>query len=394
MNALRVRWYRFARSHPAQESSRGFTLIELLVVIAIIAVLIALLLPAVQAAREAARRAQCTNNLKQLGLAVQNYISQNNAFPPLCASYNYVGVALPNSNVGGWPLAWPVALLPFIEQTPLYNSANYSAGMADPPNQNTLTSTKIASLVCPSESLKIGPWISTNMASYRNNVGGPGSILSWSGPIVPMYPASNGSSGPAINANSNMTTFGIEGVTDGTSNTAAISERLIGTGDYGNSSGVASIGPGNKNLALRGLFSTGVAITLDGGGLTGGTQAQALYAACNSISGTQLLTVQQGTTSGWWCGFSWDGNTGWNLDFNSYNHWQTPNKIGCTASNTWDALTGGPMDAIPPTSNHPGGVNMAFCDGSVHFIKDSVTPQTFWALGTRNLGEVISSDSY
>ena len=75
-------------------------------------------------------------------------------------------------------------------------------------------------MVCPSENLKIGPWISTNMANYRNNVGGPGSILSWSGPIVPMYPAQNGSSGPAVNANSNMTTFGIEGVTDGTSNTA------------------------------------------------------------------------------------------------------------------------------------------------------------------------------
>jgi prepilin-type processing-associated H-X9-DG protein len=104
--------------------------------------------------------------------------------------------------------------------------------------------------------------------------------------------------------------------------------------------------------------------------------------------------VQQGTASGWWCGFSWDGNTGWNLDFNSYNHWNTPNKLGCTSSSTWDALTGGPMDAIPPTSNHPGGVNMAFCDGSVHFIKDSVSVQTFWALGTRNMGEVIGSDQY
>jgi prepilin-type N-terminal cleavage/methylation domain-containing protein/prepilin-type processing-associated H-X9-DG protein len=395
MNAPYVRksWLCLLRGPRA--SSRAFTLIELLVVIAIIAVLIALLLPAVQAAREAARRAQCTNNLKQLGLAVQNYNSANNAFPPLCASYNYgPTTALPSNTAGGWPLAWMVSLLPYIEQTTLYNAANYSAGMADPPNQNTLTSTKVATLLCPSENLKIGPWISTNMASYRNNVGGPGSFLSWSGAIVPMYPTPNNTSGPAINANSNMTTFGMEGFTDGTSNTSLISERLIGTGDYGNSSGNATITPGQKNLALRGLFSTNVSITLDGGGQTGATQAQQLYAACNGIPGTQALTVAQGTTSGWWCGFSWDGNTGWNLDFNSYNHWQTPNKLGCTASNSWDVLTGGPMDAIPPTSNHPGGVNVVFCDGSVHFIKDSISAQTWWALGTRNMGEVVGSDQY
>jgi prepilin-type processing-associated H-X9-DG protein len=355
--------------------------------------LIALLLPAVQAAREAARRAQCTNNLKQLGLGIQNYISQNNAFPPLSASVNYGTTSA--GPTGGWPLSWAVALLPFIEQTALFNSANYTSDMSGPPNSNTITSTKLSAMICPSENLKIGPWISTNFANYRCNVGGPGSILSWSGPIVPMYPAQNGASGPALSSNnSNQATFGMEGVTDGTSNTAAISERLCGTGDYGNSSGNATIGPGNKNLALRGLFSTSVTITLDGGGTNGATQAQALYAACNSIPGTQLLTVAQGTTSGWWCGFSWDGNTGWNLDFNSYNHWQTPNKMGCTASNSWDVLTGGPMDAIPPTSNHPGGVNVAFCDGSVHFIKDSVGPQTWWALGTRNMGEVVSSDSY
>jgi len=377
---------------------RAFTLIELLVVIAIIAVLIALLLPAVQAAREAARRAQCTNNLKQLGLAVQNYISQTNAFPPLSASYNYVGtVALPNSNVGGWPLAWTVFILPFIEQGPLYNATNQFAGISDPPNYYTLTLTKVNSLLCPSENLKVGPWIGTNMANYRCNVGGPGSFLSWSGPIVPFYPAVNGTSGPALatpGTNGNMGSFGMEGVTDGTSNTSLFSERLIGTGDYGNSSGNATITSGNRAYALRGLFSTSVSVTLDQGGAPGATAAMALYQACNAIPGTQMLTVAQGTTSGFWCGFAWDGNTGWNLDFNSYNHWNTPDKLGCTASTTWDPLTGGPMDAIPPTSNHPGGVNVGFCDGSVRFIKDSVGVQPWWALGTRNGGETLSSDQY
>jgi prepilin-type N-terminal cleavage/methylation domain-containing protein/prepilin-type processing-associated H-X9-DG protein len=375
---------------------RAFTLIELLVVIAIIAVLIALLLPAVQAAREAARRAQCTNNLKQLGLAVQNYISTNNAFPPLSGSYNYGNTtALPSTNAGGWPLGWAVSLLPFIEQLPLYNCTNFAAGISDPPNYYTVTQTKIGGMICPSENVKVGPWLAVNIANYRCNVGGPGSNLSWSGAIVPFTPAQNGSSGPAINSNGNMCSFGMEGVIDGTSNTSLISERLMGTQDNGNSSGNPTTTAGsNRQQALRGLFSTSVAVTLDQGGGPGGQAAMALYQACNSIPGTQTFTVQQGTSSGYWCGFSWDGNTGWNLDFNSYNHWQTPNKFGCTASTTWDALTGGPMDAIPPTSNHPGGVNNVFCDGSVHFIKDSVNVQTWWALGTRNVGEVIGSDSY
>src|SRR5271165_4576189 len=117
---------------------RGFTLIELLVVIAIIAVLIALLLPAVQAAREAARRIQCTNNLKQLGLALHNYESSNNSFP--IASVFGVGTySLPTiqctspgfgNNCQNTP--WFVLMLPYFEQGPLYNSFNAGFGMEGP----------------------------------------------------------------------------------------------------------------------------------------------------------------------------------------------------------------------------------------------------------------------
>src|SRR5271163_379855 len=101
----------------------GFTLIELLVVIAIIAVLIALLLPAVQAAREAARRAQCTNNLKQLGLAVHNYVSQNNVLPLKTMWPNNEAVSW------GWSYGWPLALLPNIEQTTMFNAFNFGTGL-------------------------------------------------------------------------------------------------------------------------------------------------------------------------------------------------------------------------------------------------------------------------
>ncbi len=393
MNTLRAHGCRFARSRSVHRSSRGFTLIELLVVIAIIAVLIALLLPAVQAAREAARRAQCTNNIKQLGLAIQNYISQTNAFPPLIGSWNTVGVALPNSNLtaqgGNWPPGWATALLPFYEQGSLYNSVNFSFSVDGPANLSTLSFTKVATLLCPSEDVKVGPWIPTNMANYRANFQGPGSFLSWSGPIVPMYP--NGTSSPQTpTTNGNLGTFGMEGITDGTSTTAAISEKLIGTGDYGNSAGTSTITAGNRSQALRGMFATGMTINVDLGGNAGAQQALSFYQACNNIQGTQTLA----TNTGFWCGFTWNGSNAWGANFNSYDHWNTPNKWSCLSSNSSDPSTGGPMDAITATSNHSGGVNVGFCDGSVHFIKDSINVQTWWALGTRNMSEVIGADQY
>jgi prepilin-type N-terminal cleavage/methylation domain-containing protein/prepilin-type processing-associated H-X9-DG protein len=370
-------------------SRRAFTLIELLVVIAIIAVLIALLLPAVQAAREAARRAQCTNNLKQLGLATANYLSQNGCFPPVMEDFNYNGVTPPIP--GDWPLSWAVALLPFYEQGPLYNAANMSYGAPQPYN-NTVSYSKLSALICPSESFKVGPWISSNFANYRASFGGPGVMSAWSGAFVVMTPNVNGQSGCDCYTNQNTGSFGTEGVTDGTSNTAAISEKLIGTSGFGNSSGASSITASNRNLALRGMFATSITVNVDAG-LTAPAVALQFYQACNGIPGTTLLS----TYSGWWCGAVWDGSHWGTLDFNAYNHWNTPNKFSCLATNSYGSVQNSPgsiNDAITPTSDHPGGVNVAFLDGSVHFIKDSINPQTWWALGTRNQGETLSSDSY
>ncbi len=136
----------------------AFTLIELLVVIAIIAVLIALLLPAVQAAREAARRAQCTNNLKQLGLALHNYNSQQNCFPPQVQNG---GLAVWSNITGGpyfdpWPLDWTASILPQMEQMPMYNALNFSVACSvgnDLQNRTVLTQ-QVSSLMCPSENTK------------------------------------------------------------------------------------------------------------------------------------------------------------------------------------------------------------------------------------------------
>jgi prepilin-type N-terminal cleavage/methylation domain-containing protein len=134
---------------------RAFTLIELLVVIAIIAVLIALLLPAVQAAREAARRAQCVNNLKQLGLAAQNYISANNVFPPQSSFPSQGNTVLLGYN-------WYYAIFPQLEQNAIFNSVNFSVSPASAV-QYSAAITKVSALLCPSESANLQLYTSTTL---------------------------------------------------------------------------------------------------------------------------------------------------------------------------------------------------------------------------------------
>ncbi|WP_422927235.1 DUF1559 domain-containing protein [Singulisphaera sp. PoT] len=358
---------------------RGFTLIELLVVIAIIAVLIALLLPAVQAAREAARRAQCTNNLKQMGLAVHNYLSQQGSFPPVMGNWNTTGSAGPNvSNpIGPWPLGWGVAILGNMEQTALFNAANFSFGANEAPN-TTMVYSKIAGYLCPSESQSNGPWPGVpSYMSYAANIGGPASIQAWSGTIVPMIGTTTTSC--QCYANGNIGSFGTQGIVDGTSNTALFSEKLIGIQTP--SAGV--IMPGSA-FAKRVIFSAVVNITADTGGAA---QAQQFYQACRSVPGS---SVAVGTN--YWNGACWAGSHAGTLRFNTYSHVNTPNGLSCTPGSGEDP--GGVTTAITASSNHSGGVNMGMADGSVKFVKDSINNQIWWAVGSRALGEIVSSDAF
>jgi prepilin-type N-terminal cleavage/methylation domain-containing protein/prepilin-type processing-associated H-X9-DG protein len=361
-------------------SRRAFTLIELLVVIAIIAVLIALLLPAVQAAREAARRAQCTNNLKQMGLAVHNYLSQQNCFPPLLENWNIGGIAAPQYGAD-WPLSWAVAILPNLEQTQLYNAANYSYGAEDPQNITTITYTKVSGLICPSENVKTGPWI-PSFLNYAACFGGPASITTWNGIIVPMNGTSNTyNGGYGSPAYVNYGSFGTEGITDGTSNTAMFSEKLVGIATAANAVTLA----GSIN-AKRSIFTvTGVTFTNDA---QSSAQAFAYVQACKSV--TQMTNTDGNFNT--WSSAVWSGSHFGTLRFNAYDHINTPNGLTCTTTVGEDP--GNSLTAITAQSNHPGGVNVGFGDGSVKFIKDSIGPQTWWALGSRNLGELLSSDSY
>jgi prepilin-type N-terminal cleavage/methylation domain-containing protein/prepilin-type processing-associated H-X9-DG protein len=360
---------------------RAFTLIELLVVIAIIAVLIALLLPAVQAAREAARRAQCVNNLKQMGLAVHNYHSTNNAMPPLEANFGTCPNGPCNAE-GPWPLGWMVTILGYMEQQQMYNAANYGFGAQDGPNLNTLSAVKLATYVCPSESITSGPWQASAWTNYHANFGGPCSIASWSGSMVILRNDPNNIPGYTNgNPTSNAGTFGFAGFTDGTSNTAMVSEKLIALAGT-----VNSAVPGTPN-GNRAIFQLSVALNPDTA--TGGADAQAFLAACKALPFTTTpISPSQ------WSGSCWTGSHAGTLHFNAYNHFMTPNTLSCAASNSQSGWPGSYNDAITATSNHSGGVNVCMADGSVKFIKNSISPQTWWAIGSRNQGEVVGADQY
>ena len=195
---------------------RGFTLIELLVVIAIIAVLIALLLPAVQAAREAARRAQCVNNLKQIGLALHNYHDINGSFPlDRCL---FTGITPRTYSFSGW-----AAILPQLEQSTVFSAINFSLPNANQAGNTTVLNITIAAYVCPSESQTIP----------AGNGAGTNYSLSEGSNIVYSYGATDTTGIQANQPRPNgpffpNTVCRIAQFTDGTSNSVMVGERLLG----------------------------------------------------------------------------------------------------------------------------------------------------------------------
>jgi len=383
---------------------RAFTLIELLVVIAIIAVLIALLLPAVQAAREAARRAQCVNNLKQLGLAAQNYISSNNVLPPQTSWPTMAANVSGNTAGYAWGFTWYYALFPQLEQTQIFNAVNFSLSPADP-SQISAAVTKVSALLCPSESANLQLFASTNLfttatgntyyyavSNYVGNYGGPAAYTPYSGTIIPGYDVEAG-----MNANAaRVQVVGLQGVTDGTSNTGLFSERLLSNYPYTAGGTSQPVYPSGGASSWRAVFQgpSVAASSVTAANMMNGNPALLFAQGCNSIPATNLALTSMVVGVEMMA-----GNPGYPV-LTSYMHWTAPNSAPC--ANGIDAITTaispfgavGPYGSASANSMHPGGVNVCFTDGSVHFIKSSVGLQTWWGLGTRAGGEVLSSDQY
>ena len=355
-----------------KKNLRGFTLIELLVVIAIIAVLIALLLPAVQAAREAARRSQCVNNLKQMGLAVMNYEGTNGAFPPTAEATDGVDFGM------------KPRILAFMEQQPIYNSINWGISWnssAGAPN-STAYMNKINTFLCPSDGIfpnYVRAGIIVGSSNYGNNIG---TTLSFNGGRFdgPAYLVDNLTYGGPVT---------IAAITDGTSNTAIWSEYRKGRA----TSTSTSVAPqnGSQGVVYQMALPLGMTDTPKNSTtnpVIAGNLAQtltALNAACSSSNAPQYDLV----------GYNW--MDGWGGQGGPYSHIMTPNHASCVFPTDSPPTGRGSSEwrnMMAANSNHPGGVNMAFLDGSVRFIKNSVNVTTYAALGTKAGGEIISADSY
>jgi prepilin-type N-terminal cleavage/methylation domain-containing protein/prepilin-type processing-associated H-X9-DG protein len=379
------------KSSPAIRRRPGFTLIELLVVIAIIAVLISLLLPAVQAAREAARRAQCTNNLKQIGLACHNYLDTQGVFPP---------GAISKSNGDGWStnfFTWAVLILPQMEANTTYNAMNIFMGVGSNGVDNGESYTAYLGVpkvfLCPSDPDNDNgtrPWVGPFNGGYPNPMG---QAPAWDPPINPLtkqqlqivpiidYAMSWGDNyaGGALGSNLPWETYPGTNLPPGR-------PRIGYNGYWGTKWGEGQVGGGSGGGTLRGFADYSTMQIASIASVTDGTSNTILVGEVLPIAdANNAFWTSTGSASGTTVPLGWDTNSFPATDPSCNGAWQAASApLGCRYSAAAKGFV----------SRHPGGANLLFADGSVHFLKKSISLPTYCALGSRNGGEIISADSY
>jgi len=364
-----------SRISQSRNLRKGFTLIELLVVIAIIAVLISLLLPAVQSAREAARRAQCVNNLKQIGLALHNYESSFGSFPP--------GGIADESKAGIWGgagsnnlLAWRALILPQMEATASYNAINFNLPMSSYSGSEQWTAYMASNnnWVCPSDDNFNGV-----APGFRSNSGVWGNYPNGSVPNNPITGAAE-TRIPVANYQGSFGDNYCVGVllspqppweTPIAGNPPVGQPRIGWHGFWGTN---------NSGGSLRGIFAYRIQ------GTSVATIGSIVDGTSNTVMVGETIPAQVADANFWnhnGCSFGTSVPINWiNLRAQAVNFSQN------------DFLDRFSYTNKGAKSKHPGGVNIGFADGSVKFVKNTINLATWCALGSKAGGEVISSDSY
>lgn len=361
---------------------RAFTLVELLVVIAIIGILIAMLLPAVQAVRESARRIQCANNVRQVVLAVHNYNSSFGFIPTTTTGPDDSSEA----RIGGF-YSWLAMILPQMDQENLHDSIDFRLPLSDHSNYTdsssyldysispthanaTASSTIVSTYLCPSDRNGVvqshGNGEQLAPGSYAGNVGWPRSSHYDGEDPISSQNGVFGLSNPSAPDSWQVPKIRFDDVEDGLSNTAAIAERKISVLNIIKTEWGQFVDPEADENAQ----------SFCGSGLRSRSLEQ-WQPYLGSVTQSDPRYAEKH-------GHAW--MSGWTFAANTYMHAMPINQRN-------GHIYGGEgigYNIVTPSSYHPGGVNVAFLDGSVHHISETIELKTWWALGSANGGEIIS----